>query len=471
MSSAVIRCAVTVLAAATLLACGEDPVRPPTDPPETIDTTTHPPANPNPDWTAVSHEKRAPDYSTVFPQQSVSRIDITMTAAQWTQIRASMKEIWGVDFGGAPGSAIGNFPAEDPPYVDVTMRFKGKAWHHVGFRLKGNSSLAYSWKNGIYKLPFRLHFDKFEKQFPEVADQRLYGFKELSMSSGWNDPSLIREKVAADIFRSAGIPAAQTAFYQVFIDFGDGPKYCGLYTMVEVIDDSMIKAQFGSDNGNIYKPESALLSFRESEFEKKNNDGTGYGDIIAFLAALHDPQRLTNRSQWRSGLEATFDVDHFLHWLAVNNAIVNWDSYGTMPQNYYLYNDPAGRLTWIPWDHNLSMGGNPPISGKNGQQGLSLTMSEVTAAWPLIRYLADDSTYMHAYRNHMRSFRDNVFTESQMHAQFDRYTQLIAPYVTGANGEQPGYTLLPSPASFSFANSTLKQHVTRRRALLEQYLQ
>ncbi|MES2340275.1 MAG: CotH kinase family protein, partial [Pseudomonadota bacterium] len=45
------------------------------------------------------------------------------------------------------------------------------------------------------------------------------------------------------ILRMAGVPAAQTAFYRVFIDFGAGLKYCGVYTMVEVIDDTMVKDQ------------------------------------------------------------------------------------------------------------------------------------------------------------------------------------------------------------------------------------
>jgi hypothetical protein len=71
------------------------------------------------------------------------------------------------------------------------------------------------------------------------------------MSSGFSDNSLIHEKLASGIFRMAGVPAARTAFYRVYIDFGQGLKYCGLYTMVEVIDDTMIEDQFGAATGNI----------------------------------------------------------------------------------------------------------------------------------------------------------------------------------------------------------------------------
>ena len=34
------------------------------------------------------------------------------------------------------------------------------------------------------------------------------------------------------------------------------------------------------------------------------------------------------------------DVDLFLRWLAVNSTIGNWDAYGAMAHNYYLYGDP-----------------------------------------------------------------------------------------------------------------------------------
>ena len=52
-------------------------------------------------------------------------------------------------------------------------------------------------------------------------------------------------------------------------------------------------------------------------------------------------------------LEEVFDVSGFLNYLAVNSVIQNWDTYGIMSHNYYLYHDPTtDLLTWIPWDNN-----------------------------------------------------------------------------------------------------------------------
>lgn len=451
-------------------------------------------ATTNSDWTEASHGKNAaPDYATVFPQDQVNTLEITMTAAQWQAVQADMTTKFGYGFGtgstgsGAPGGgppggngggAPGSFSTEDPAYIALPVRFNGKLYNNVGFRLKGNSSLSSAWRSGIYKLPFRLNLDEFEDTYPAIKDQRLYGFQELSLSPAYSDNSLIREKIVADLFRLAGVPAAQTAFYKVYIDFGAGKKYCGIYTLVEVIDDTMVASQFGDDEGNIYKPESTFQSFVASQFEKKNNKtAADYSDVKAFVAALNSPTRTSSPAAWRSALEATFNVDHYLTFLAVNNTIVNWDTYGAMAHNYYLYNSPAGKLTWIPWDHNMSMttsgGGGQTQQGGLGGGGMtavSLSMSEVGTGWPLLRYVADDPVYYPRYKEYVRQFTNTVFTTTAVNALIDRNYALITPYVTGSETEQKPYSYLNSTADFVNAMTTLKTHVVTRNQAVTTFL-
>ena len=438
----------------------------------------------NPDWTEASHSNTvAPDYALVFPQDKVNTIEITMTAQEWQSIQTDMLAKIGSNFGarsnagpiqngvpqgggGQPGNMTpGQFSTEDPEYVALPVKFNGKTWTKVGFRLKGNSSLSSAWSSGIYKLPFRLNFDKFEDDYPEIKDQRLYGFQELSFSPGFNDYSLIREKASSDIFRMAGVPAAQTAFCQVYIDFGSGKQYCGVYTMVEVIDDTMVESQFGEDQGNIYKPESTFQTFVQSDFEKKNNKTTAdYSDVKAFVAALNASNRSTDAASWRTNLEKTFNVDHFLKYLAVNNTIVNWDVYGAMAHNYYLYQAPSGQLTWIPWDHNESL-------TSTGRNAVSLGMTEVSTTWPLIRYVADDPVYFARYQQYVKDFSEDIFTTSRMNELFERYTTLISPYVIGPTATETGkYTYLASATSFTTALPTLKAHVASRQVAVTNFL-
>ncbi len=431
----------------------------------------------NPDWTEASHGNVAPNYSMVFPQDQVNELEITIGADQWSAIRNNMKSLFGYDFGaGGMGGPPGAFPTTEPDYVQTTVKFKGKTWQHVGFRLKGNSTLTSAWRSGIYKLPFRLDFDKFEDVQPSVKNQKFYGFKELSFSPGVKDNSLIREKLGSDIFRMAGIPSAQSAFYKVYIDFGAGMKYCGIYCGLELPDDKMIIQQLGEDAGNLYKPESKLATFVQTEFEKKNNELAGdFGDVSGLVKALQSTKRSSDVAAWRSGLEAVFNVDHFAKYLAINNSIVNWDTYGVMAHNYYLYNHSTKGLLWIPWDNNESFSKSPGITGTTGGptgpgNAISLTMNEVGTGWPLINYIANDAVYFEKYKSHMRDFKNGIFTESTIGAMIDKYYDLITPFVVGTDGEQPKYTHLSSASAFTAERSALKTHVSNRIALINQFL-
>ena len=440
----------------------------------------------NSDWTYVTHGNSVPDYTTVFPQNAVNTLEITMTAAQWTSIRNNMKTLYGADFGSNINlPPAGTTSTTEPDYVDVTLKFNGKTWKNVGYRLKGNSTLRTAWTQGNYKLPFRLNFDKFEEKYAGITNQHFFGFEELSFSPGAKDQSLIHEKMASDVFRQAGIPAAVTAFYKVYVDIGSGLKYCGVYTAVEVPDDNMIKAQFGEESGNMYKPESNFLNFNQAVFEKKNNEtAADYTDVKTFITALNSATRTSDPAKWRTDLEAIFNMEHFLKYLAINNTIVNWDSYGVMAHNYYLYNHTTKKLTWIPWDHNEAFAGSPGITGSTvvtppgppgpggggGMTGLSLTMNEVSSSWPLLRYVANDPVYCAKYKTYMKSFKDNVFTEAFMYGLIDKYQVLISPFVIGTNGEKPSYSYITSESSFTNSFPALKTHVTARRALVTTFV-
>lgn len=359
----------------------------------------------------------------------------------------------------------------NPTWVPVTIEFEGDTWTNVGLRFKGNSSLFSSWGGGNYKLPMKLDFDEFEDDYPEIDDQRFYGFKQLSLSSNFHDDSFLREKVAADIFREAGVPAAQTAFYQIYVDYGEGPVYFGLYTMVEVVDDTVIETQFTDDGGSVYKPSGrgatfAAGSISVDDFDKETNEEEGdYSDIQALFQALHAETRTSDPAAWRSNLETVFDVDGFLNWLAVNTVIQNWDTYGSMQHNYYLYHDPTtDLLTWIPWDNNEA------FKDGNMRGSVSLSLDEVTNEWPLIRYLMDDPVYQASYAENIEALISGAFNPYTITPRYQELHEMIRPYVVGAEGEIDGYTHLQSDQAFEAALEELIQHAQNRYRAANEYL-
>jgi len=362
-----------------------------------------------------------PNYEVVFPQDQVNQITLVIAPNDWEAMQTNMVEIFGEagaggpggrgpgdggpggggpggggpDGGdpgrggpraegpppcppgggpggpggpgggpGGPGGGPDNFSSENPMWVPATLKFEDNEWENVGVRYKGNSSLRSGWREGNAKMPLKLDFDEFEDEYPEIDNQRFYGFKQFSLANGFADPSFLRDAMTYDILDEAGLTAAETAFYEVMLDYGEGLVRLGLYTFIEVIDDTAVERHFGSDQGNIYEGDGRGANLADGAFEqistsfhKENNrNDADWSDVEALYEVLHAAQRLEDPAAWRANLDAIFNTEVFLEWLALSAAIQHWDGYGSIPHNFYLYNDSeSGQLTWISWDHNMAM--------------------------------------------------------------------------------------------------------------------
>lgn len=495
-------------------------------------------------WGEASHSNDAePNYEVVFPQNVVNEITITIAPEEYEAMQANMVELFGEagtgdrgpggfgpqdgerpqrpadgevlegrPLGDRPGGGFGgggDMTPENPMWVSATIQFENDVWTNVGVRYKGNSSLTSGWRSGTDKLPFKLDFDEFEDDYPEIDNQRFYGFKQLSLANGFSDASFLRDAVTYDILEEAGLPSTETAFYEVFLDHGEGPVSLGLYTMIEVIDDTMIDRYFGGDDGNIYEADGTAASLAEGTFEqiaesfqKENNEDEGdWSDIEELYNVLHSEQRTTDADGWRASLEAIFDVDSFLEWLAISAVIQHWDTYGAMNHNFYLYDNPdSDQLTWISWDHNMAMstgggpGGGPGGDGPGGfgapgapdsaqapdnadavaengrergfgrggpgNRNVSLDKAEVDENWPLIRYLLDEPTYYDAYVSYVAETVAGPFNPDKMAETYQQLAELIEPYATADVGQ----------VAFDEAVQQLIDHAYERAEAVETFM-
>lgn len=465
-------------------------------------------------WHQIGLKRSKPfsyDYATVFPDKRVNRIDITILPSDWQRLEAQLKLRFGekgtgemMPLGkpgekGFPPPMTGNGFIPDsahqdrhPPmggpgpmmepkanrergvkecYIPCTIQFEGKQWKAVGFRVKGNSSLMHSWKGGIEKYPFRLKFNAFKDSVQSTKNQRFYGFNKLSFSNGIKDPTLMREKLAADLFREAGVPAAHAAYYRVYINRGKGSEYFGLYTALEVVEDALLNNYFGNNSGNCYKPDGpgatfAKDTFNPASFAKKNNKkAADWRDVQQLAQILNDTMRVTNPPMWQRKLEQVFDVTGFIKWLAVNSMIQNWDTYGAMFHNFYLYHQPStGQLSWIPWDNNEALNSDGMMTAS------SLMHDQTDANWPLIRFLLDNEAYKSLYDNEIKLFVTRCFEASVMEKRIIETSQLIHNYVVGSEGEVKGFSFIGSDDEFEQGKQALIEHVKKRAQLSEEYL-
>lgn len=416
-----------------------------------------------PDWSEMTHSNSVdPDYDVVFAQGEVLRLDITISSSSWSSMLSDLSSNY--RYVNVSGSDY------TPMWAPCTVTFNDTDWYKVGVRFKGNSSLSQTYSSGNRKLSLKLDFDQYESDYTALTNQRFYGFKQLNLNNNYEDESLMREKVGSDLFRAFGLASPQTAFYAVYIDTGSGSQYYGVYTVVEEVDDTVIKSQFSDGGGNLYKPDGDAASFKSgtydtSEFYLKTNTlSPDYSDMRALYDALHNTSRTSDSATWQEGVESVFNVDIFLRWLAVNTTIQNWDTYGVMTHNYYLYNNPSdGLLTWIPWDNNEA------FQEATGQYSIVEVskVGSVSSSWPLISYLYDIEEYEQRYKEYLRKFVDEVFVVADMQALYDEYYNLLKEY---AYAEESGRTFISSDSEFDSNVSTLKTHVQTRNTVVNNFL-
>lgn len=435
-------------------------------------------------WSEATHTKGEVDYDRVFPRDGVQRLDLTICPEDYAVMLADLEALLGGAGGGNPPPAREPVPDtggaaerghhedderpdmsfEEPVFVPATLAYEDGTWPFVGVRFKGNSSLLSSYMGGVAKLPLRLDLDEYEDAVVSTEDQRFHGFQKLSLGPAYYDPSFLHEVLAGEIFEEAGLPVARSAFYEVWIDVGEGPTYWGLYTVLEDPEnDAFLERTFGDDKGNLYQPEDGCADwtcFNAADFAKETNaEAADWSDVEAAIAALSsDP---TDAEGWRSALEAHLDVDSFLRWLAVSTAIGNWDSYGLMPHNYFLYGDPAqdGRLVWIPWDHNMALAeGMEPL--------LSIGLDEVDEAWPLIRFLLDDPVYAARYDELVAEHRARLDLDA-FAARASALHETITPYV---EAEEAPYTQLSDMRDFEGSVEELVEWMDARDTLVAEHL-
>jgi spore coat protein CotH len=137
-----------------------------------------------------------------------------------------------------------------------------------------------------------------------------------------------------------------------------------------------------------------------------------------------------------------------------------------MTHNYYIYGDPdnGGSFTWICWDMNEAFSGQ---RNRSHQLGLGNINGE---QWPLIGYLMADPVYKALYNKYVSELKTTAFPADATIQQMEALHKMITPYVTGADGEQPGYTMLTNASQFATSFESLKMHVRTRHTAIDNYL-
>ncbi len=259
----------------------------------------------------------------VFDPAVVHRIDLTLDAAAWADLRDNpWAEAWWTGDFALDGESIGE----------------------VGFRAYGGASHVPGKPN------LKIGFDR------EVAGREFLGLEQLKLDASTQDPGFLNEAVATDVLRDLGLPAARTGWAVVY---ANGEKV-GFYVLLEPMDDTFIRRWFGNDDGVLYGTTSYMYAQGLNRFTTSSplswyvvTFGEGDGSDIAAAA---DAIALGTREE----LEALVDTETSMRISATRAMMGSTDSFVADGNNFYLYNH-QGRIVVLPWDFDVELAGYSPV--------------------------------------------------------------------------------------------------------------
>lgn len=363
------------------------------------------------------------EYIDVFDKGKILSIQVELPPDEWAALQKN---------------------ARDEAYVPVQAVIDGNDLGEVGMRFKGSYGALYncfdSDDNMICpKLSLKLKFSEYD------SDKRYQGLKRLNLHAMARDETLMHDALGYKAFRDAGIITSRTSYAELSVN----GELMGLYVVVEQQDGRFTDDRFlGNGDGNLYKEVWPATTDTEvyQEKLKTNEELADHQGIVSFTTALQgatDAELPTLVSNW-------VDVNYWTTYLAVNEAMNNWDGVGIWycapgtrycgPHNFYLYQEEERPFFWLmPWDLDStfilnSWNGYPPR-----WNDLSVDCSELVflpengfnvmppSCDPLFRGIAMQDPQL--YVNALDTVLATVFSEETLLAQIDELEALLTPAV------------------------------------------
>lgn len=164
----------------------------------------------------------------LFDDSYVHAIDIRMGEADWTGFIQS---------------------ATDEQYVLCDLVIDGEAFGNVAIRAKGNTSLSSVASYGNDRYSFKIEFDHF------TGAGAYYGLDKLVLNNNIQDNTLMKDYLTYKMMASLSVPAPLASYVWVTVN---GENW-GLYLALEGVEESFLMRNYGSDYGELYKPDSISM--------------------------------------------------------------------------------------------------------------------------------------------------------------------------------------------------------------------
>ena len=409
---------------------------------------------------STSTDNNTKTLEAVLDKETITNINIDIDEADWQ---------WLLD------------NASNEEFKSCNVTINGVTYYNVGIRPKGNSSLSTVVSSDTTdRYSFKLKFDKY------VDGQTYNGMESIVLNNMIEDNTYMKEYISYDLYDFMGIAVPEMSFSNIKVN----DEEWGFYLAIEVIDERYLENNFGTTEGNLYKPETMGIGGGNNgkgdsnppEMGDGNPPAMGNGnppdmnggnmgkgpnsnrktegadfvyidDEVSSYSIVRDSavfKRTTDADFKRvinmyknlndgTNLEDVLDVKEVLKYFAVNTYLVNLDSYsGAMYHNYYLYEN-NGVCQILPWDLNLSFGGFSGMGSRGGntESGTSTIInfpidnpvSGTLENMPLIGKLLEVDEYKELYHSYLKEIADNYFNSGYYAELVGKLDNLIRDYV------------------------------------------
>ena len=176
------------------------------------------------------------EYETkLFDTDEVISIDIQMDEEDWNAM-------------------LENAMSEEYYACDVVIN--GQKFSNVGIRPKGNTSLSNIVMDpDTDRYSLKLEFDQF------VDGQTCYGLDKLILNNNYADATNMKEAIVYDMYQYLGVDASLYNYAEVSLN----GEYWGVYLALEGVEESFMLRNYGTQDGELYKPDSMEIGGGDSK--------------------------------------------------------------------------------------------------------------------------------------------------------------------------------------------------------------
>ena len=158
---------------------------------------------------------------------------------------------------------------ESETYTPCTVIIDGEAVKNVGIRGKGNTSLSSVKNMDSSRYSFKIEFDQYD------STKSYHGLDKLCLNNIIQDNTYMKDYLAYSLMYDFGVDSPLCSYAYLTVNGTDW----GLYLAVEAVEESFLKRNYGSNYGDLYKPDAMSFGggrgngkdFSMSEFMDQNS--------------------------------------------------------------------------------------------------------------------------------------------------------------------------------------------------------